>query len=263
MTSTKSRPFWTINVEFYLDTQQMIPQIKCLNKLPKYNDPNRKLGIEDFYNELKGLERKDRFHAMEHEHLYIQWIFPTFTTSEYNDESWPLLSDEATICRHNHVIAFRFLRFYLMFISFLGGTVVDLKTGEIKPTEDVECCKARFKNFNYSSHNYKRITRIFNSLHAFGFGIYMRTLYRFLKKNHKEHFPNCKDSMRDYWKPALECDRKVNEEPKDFKYEDSVLLKLIQRIDVSKIKNGKTQEIMTVLENKILNKSSKIILPID
>lgn len=254
MTSNNKRPFWTINVEFYLDNERRIPQIE---------NSGRMLGIEDYYKELKELKPEDQFHAMEVEHNYIQWIFPTFTTSQYNGESWPLFSEEATICRHNHVIAFRFLRFYLMFINFLGGTVINLKTGEIKPMEDEVCREARFKNFNNSSHNYKRITRIFNSLHAFGFGIYMRTLYRFFQKNYKDHFPKCETSMITYWKQALECDPLVNEEPKDFKYEDSVLLKLIQRIDVSKIKNGNTEDIMKILEGKILNKSSRIILPIE
>lgn len=249
----KKKPFWTINVEFYLDTQRRIPQIQNSQRL---------LGIEDYYKELKELTPEKRFQAMETEHSYIQWIFPTFTTSDFNDDSWPLFSEEATICRHNHVIAFRFLRFYLMFIDFLGGTVVDLKTGKIEPMEDEECRKARFKNFNDSGHNYRRITRIFNSLHAFGFSIYMRTLYRFFKKNCEAHFSNCKGSMRDYWKRALECDREVNNEPEGFKYEDSVLLKLIQRIDISKLRDGSTNGIMGELENKIFKKSAKM-LPID
>ncbi|EKE36934.1 hypothetical protein ENUP19_0122G0015 [Entamoeba nuttalli] len=206
-------------------------------------------GIDDFYHSLMDLTIESRFNVMESRHDYVQWIFPTFVKSMFNWNSYTLDKEEANYFRQDNQITLKFIRMYRLFINFLGGDIVDLSTGKISPLPDEKIRKERFKNFNWSGHNYLRVTRIFNSLHAFGLKPYMESLFSFFKEN-IQHFKNCRDSMDNYWVKALNADRDINKEPVDFEYSDNSIFTLINKT-IEESKSKETDLVMKKLETTL------------
>ncbi|EDR24156.1 hypothetical protein, conserved [Entamoeba dispar SAW760] len=206
-------------------------------------------GVDDFYHSLIDLNVESRFKVMESRHDYVQWVFPTFVKSMFNWNSYALDKEEAIIFRSDQQITFKFIRIYRLFINFLGGDIVDLSTGEILPLPEEKLRKDRFQNFNWSGHNYLRVTRIFNSLHAFGLKPYMESLFTFFKEN-IQYFKNCRDSMNNYWIKALHADRAVNQEPIDLEYSDNSIFETINKA-IEELKSKETNLLMDELAKKL------------
>lgn len=114
--------------------------------------PNDAL-VGDFHKDWFG-----NYEDLESEHGFIQWLFPLFLNSGVNWEAHKLGRSEAREIRRNMDAAVNVVRSYRLMLDFYGFRLVDDITGEVAPLEDEKAREARFNNFNYSSHNYLRIS---------------------------------------------------------------------------------------------------------
>jgi len=99
----------------------------------------------------------------------------------------------------------RLIESYKIMLDFYGMKLVDVATGEVERSESFE---DRYKNLDWSSHNYLRITRILKCLGICGL--------EYLKKPLIKHFlnevlannqiPNIIESLFKYWIPTLRCE---------------------------------------------------------
>ena len=107
-------------------------------------------------------ERLERLHG------YIQWLFPVFENAGMNWESSPLTKEGARQIRTSDVMSRRVLSSYKLMLRFYGLRLVDERTGAVG-RDPADADGARMDNFNTSSHNFLRISRILTSLGELGF----------------------------------------------------------------------------------------------
>ncbi|KAL7719719.1 Opioid growth factor receptor (OGFr) conserved domain-containing protein [Entamoeba marina] len=238
------------NYFFYLNQFGGIPprKVDIQDKTIILNrQSNGKWGAEDFYQSLIHCKEEDRYIILENRHDFIQWIFPTFVTSMANGNSFKLQKRRSRKIRKSQIASLRFVKFYRMFLNFLGADLINLQTGEVGVLPNKEIRKERHENFNYSGHNYLRITRLFNSLHAFGFQPYMDPLFQYFTDNFSS-FKNCYHSLKYYWQPAAKADRKIHHEPRDLEYYDSVFLKKVDDLTKGKGGVGEIDDVIRMIE---------------
>ena len=114
--------------------------------------PNDAL-VSDFHKEWFG-----DYHSLESENDFIQWLLPLFLNSGVNWEAHKLGRGEAREIRRDLTAAVNVVKSYRLMLDFYGFRLEDDVTGKVVPLENREARKARFENFNYSSHNYLRIS---------------------------------------------------------------------------------------------------------
>ncbi|ELP88939.1 hypothetical protein EIN_489980 [Entamoeba invadens IP1] len=207
------------NSQFYRNTEATIPKLECAEE---------KWTADQFYSELMNRSNEKRYVFMEIRHDYIQWLFPTFGQSMFNSSSFSLSPYEVIEMRKDAAVAVRFVRFYKMFLDFLGGELVDLEKGEIRVNTNKKMRLERFDNFNTNEHNFFRVTRIINSLRAFGFERYIPQFMKFFEDN-MASFKHCLTSFHKFWKKAAQNDRSVSKEPENFDYSDSIFFDELKR----------------------------------
>eukprot|EP01017_Pseudomicrothorax_dubius_P017301 TRINITY_DN19569_c0_g1_i1.p1 TRINITY_DN19569_c0_g1~~TRINITY_DN19569_c0_g1_i1.p1 ORF type:complete len:337 (+),score=65.40 TRINITY_DN19569_c0_g1_i1:137-1147(+) len=122
---------------------------------------------------------KGKYDLLEEHHGYVQWLFPNFYGSNFNDESIPLTQEEAKEFRSNPLIAERLVRAYELIYDFFGFEIMDYKTGEVRrgPHFEKRASETLFKG----SHNLLRIRRILTSMYNVGFYRYAWSLVKFLE----------------------------------------------------------------------------------
>ncbi|ELP88159.1 hypothetical protein EIN_223720 [Entamoeba invadens IP1] len=261
-----SKTTQTPNLLFYRNEYGGVPARECYSYSPKKSKKEEKTkvekisfktksswGAQDFLDFLLSVPESERYRTMEYRHDYVQWVYPNFVESMFNYNSYALTEDEAVELRNDVTCAIRFVKLFRMFVNFLGGDIVDIESGQIAVLEDKKVREERFDNFNMSGHNYLRVTRIFNSLRAFGFAQYAKSFWDFFEENLK-NFKNCKSSKDSFWKKALDGDPRVTGEPKKFEYKDSIFFKFV--VDVkkdSKTKEKSFDEQLTDIEKQTRN----------
>ena len=160
------------------------------------------------------------FQRLEMHHGYIQWLFPVFENAGMNFESAPLSKEGAAIIRADATCCQRVLKSYRLMLKFYGLRLEDEKTGVVGRHES--CYEAQMDNFNYSGHNFLRISRIITSLGELGFQRYKKPLIERLKTEVEcGALANGRDSCYRFWEPLVTGEteewyaRKTREEPAD------------------------------------------------
>lgn len=125
--------------------------------------PNNAL-VSDFHRDWF-----ENYYDLESEHGFIQWLFPLFLNSGVNWEAHKLRRSEAREIRRNLAAAVNVVRSYRLMLDFYGFRLENDVTGKVVPLENKRAREARFENFNYSSHNYLRISTLFRFTATFCF----------------------------------------------------------------------------------------------
>lgn len=146
---------------------------------------------------------KGDYTVLEHEHGYIQWLFPLFVRSSYNSQSPALTRGEAILLRRSKVAADNLVESYRIMLDFYGLRLVDTETGELDYAKDKKFVKERMANLNMHGHNFLRITRILTSLGLLGFTRYKKPLLEMLERVVKDYVPKAKDSLDGFWRETV------------------------------------------------------------
>jgi len=175
------------------------------------DDPELTSNVKFYRNEIPsqpGGEFIDNMHRqwnkdynlLEIHHDYIQWMFP-IREAGVNPSAQILQLHEAKVMSTDPKIQERFVRSYEMMLDFYGIKLIDKKTGEVQRSKNYQ---ERYAHLNNSSHNERRITRIFKCLGELGFEHYKLPLLRhFLKEVVEGHLRNNERAFRHYWLPIL------------------------------------------------------------
>ncbi|XP_039202638.1 opioid growth factor receptor-like protein 1 isoform X1 [Crotalus tigris] len=158
------------------------------NKIPFKPDG---VYIEEVLNKWKG-----DYEKLEHNHTYIQWLFPL------REQGLNFYAKELTTCeieefKKTKEAIRRFLLAYKMMLEFFGIKLID-KTGNVVRAANWQ---ERFQHLNESQHNYLRITRILKSLGELGYESFKPPLVKLILHEAlvEETIPNIKQSALEYF----------------------------------------------------------------
>ncbi|XP_053769812.1 opioid growth factor receptor-like protein 1 isoform X2 [Desmodus rotundus] len=158
------------------------------NKIPFKPDG---VYIEEVLNKWKG-----DYEKLEHNHTYIQWLFP-LREQGLNFYAKELTTYEIEEFKKTKEAIRRFLLAYKMMLEFFGIKLID-KTGNVARAVNWQ---ERFQHLNESQHNYLRITRILKSLGELGYESFKSPLVKFILHETlvENTIPNIKQSALEYF----------------------------------------------------------------
>ncbi|XP_006835817.1 PREDICTED: opioid growth factor receptor-like protein 1-like [Chrysochloris asiatica] len=158
------------------------------NKIPFKPDG---VYIEEVLNKWKG-----DYEKLEHNHTYIQWLFP-LREQGLNFYAKELTTYEIEEFKKTKEAIRRFLLAYKMMLEFFGIKLID-KTGNVARAVNWQ---ERFQHLNESQHNYLRITRILKSLGELGYESFKSPLVKFILHEAlvENTLPNIKQSALEYF----------------------------------------------------------------
>ncbi|XP_066460513.1 opioid growth factor receptor-like protein 1 isoform X2 [Eleutherodactylus coqui] len=147
--------------------------------------------IEEILNKWKG-----DYDKLEHNHTYIQWLFP-LREQGLNFYAKELTSYEIQEFKKTKEAIKRFITAYKIMLDFFGLKLVD-KNGNVSRAANWQ---DRFQHLNESQHNYLRITRILKSLGELGYENYKSPLVKALLEESivENTIPNMKQSALEYF----------------------------------------------------------------
>ncbi|XP_002817100.4 opioid growth factor receptor-like protein 1 isoform X1 [Pongo abelii] len=158
------------------------------NKIPFKPDG---VYIEEVLSKWKG-----DYEKLEHNHTYIQWLFP-LREQGLNFYAKELTTYEIEEFKKTKEAIRRFLLAYKMMLEFFGIKLTD-KTGNVARAVNWQ---ERFQHLNESQHNYLRITRILKSLGELGYESFKSPLVKFILHEAlvENTIPNIKQSALEYF----------------------------------------------------------------
>ncbi|XP_073081200.1 opioid growth factor receptor-like protein 1 isoform X2 [Manis javanica] len=158
------------------------------NKIPFKPDG---VYIEEVLNKWKG-----DYEKLEHNHTYIQWLFP-LREQGLNFYAKELTTYEIEEFKKTKEAIRRFFLAYKMMLEFFGIKLID-KTGNVARAVNWQ---ERFQHLNESQHNYLRITRILKSLGELGYEGFKSPLVKFILHEAlvENTIPNIKQSALEYF----------------------------------------------------------------
>ncbi|XP_036173239.1 opioid growth factor receptor-like protein 1 isoform X2 [Myotis myotis] len=158
------------------------------NKIPFKPDG---VYIEEVLNKWKG-----DYEKLEHNHTYIQWLFP-LREQGLNFYAKELTTYEIEEFKKTKEAIRRFILAYRMMLEFFGIKLID-KTGNVVRALNWQ---ERFQHLNESQHNYLRITRILKSLGELGYESFKSPLVKFILHEAlvENTIPNIKQSALEYF----------------------------------------------------------------
>ncbi|XP_078504149.1 opioid growth factor receptor-like protein 1 [Lissotriton helveticus] len=159
-----------------------------LNKIPFKPDG---VYIEEILSKWKG-----DYDKLEHNHTYIQWLFP-LREQGLNFYAKELTTYEIEEFKKTKEAIKKFMLAYKMMLEFFGIKLAD-KNGNVTRAANWQ---DRFQHLNESQHNYLRITRILKSLGELGYESFKVPLVKiFLQEALVENtIPNIKQSALEYF----------------------------------------------------------------
>uniref|UniRef100_A0A672H9F6 Opioid growth factor receptor-like 1 n=1 Tax=Salarias fasciatus TaxID=181472 RepID=A0A672H9F6_SALFA len=159
-----------------------------LNKIPLVPDG---IYIEEILSKWRG-----DYDKLEHNHTYIQWLFP-LREQGLNFYAHELTQDEIKEFQNTREAKRRFLAAYSLMLDFYGIKLLD-KSGNVARASNWQ---ERFQHLNESHHNYLRITRILKSLGELGYEAFKAPLVRlFLEESLCQNtLPNMQHSVLEYY----------------------------------------------------------------
>ncbi|XP_027861793.1 opioid growth factor receptor-like protein 1 [Xiphophorus couchianus] len=159
-----------------------------MNKIPLVPDG---IYIEEILSKWRG-----DYDKLEHNHTYIQWLFP-LREQGLNFYAHELTQEEIKEFQSTREAKRRFLAAYSMMLDFYGIKLLD-KSGNVARAPNWQ---ERFQHLNESHHNYLRITRILKSLGELGYEAFKAPLVRlFLEESLcSGTLPNVQHSVLEYF----------------------------------------------------------------
>lgn len=159
-----------------------------LNKIPLIPDG---IYVEEILTEWRG-----DYDKLEHNHNYIQWLFP-LREQGLNFYAQELTQDEIKEFQSTREAKRRFLAAYCLMLDFYGVKLLD-KSGNVARAPNWQ---QRFQHLNVSQHNYLRITRILKSLGELGYEAFKAPLVHLLLEESlcQSTLPNMKHSALEYY----------------------------------------------------------------
>ncbi|XP_068615727.1 opioid growth factor receptor-like protein 1 [Brachionichthys hirsutus] len=159
-----------------------------LNKIPLVPDG---IYIEEILTQWRG-----DYDKLEHNHTYIQWLFP-LREQGLNFYAHELTQDEIKEFQSTREAKRRFLVAYSLMLDFYGIKLLD-KSGNVGRAPNWQ---ERFQHLNESQHNYLRITRILKSLGELGYEAFKAPLVRlFLEESLcRGSLPSMQHSILEYY----------------------------------------------------------------
>ncbi|KTF74536.1 hypothetical protein cypCar_00046891 [Cyprinus carpio] len=136
------------------------------------------------------------YEKLEHNHTYIQWLFP-LREQGLNFYAQELTQDEIKEFQSTREAKRRFLLAYTIMLDFFGIKLLD-KNGNVARAPNWQ---DRFQHLNESQHNYLRITRILKSLGELGFESFKLPLVHLLLEEAlvEGTLPNMRHSALEYF----------------------------------------------------------------
>lgn len=159
-----------------------------LNKIPLVPDG---IYIEEILTKWRG-----DYDKLEHNHTYIQWLFP-LREQGLNFYAHELTQDEIKEFQSTREAKRRFLAAYSIMLDFYGIKLLD-KSGNVARASNWQ---ERFQHLNESQHNYLRITRILKSLGELGYEAFKAPLVHLFLEESLCHntLPNMQHSVLEYF----------------------------------------------------------------
>ncbi|XP_034754181.1 opioid growth factor receptor-like protein 1 [Etheostoma cragini] len=159
-----------------------------LNKIPLVPDG---IYIEEILTKWRG-----DYDKLEHNHTYIQWLFP-LREQGLNFYAHELTQEEIKEFQSTREAKRRFLAAYSLMLDFYGIKLLDKSGNVARASNWLE----RFQHLNESQHNYLRITRILKSLGELGYEAFKAPLVRlFLEESLcRNTLPNMQHSILEYF----------------------------------------------------------------
>ncbi|XP_029377127.1 opioid growth factor receptor-like protein 1 [Echeneis naucrates] len=159
-----------------------------LNKIPLVPDG---IYVEEILSKWRG-----DYDKLEHNHTYIQWLFP-LREQGLNFYAHELTQDEIKEFQSTREAKRRFLAAYSLMLDFYGIKLLD-KSGNVARALN---WRERFQHLNESQHNYLRITRILKSLGELGYEAFKAPLVRLFLEESLCHntIPNMQHSVLEYY----------------------------------------------------------------
>jgi hypothetical protein len=145
------------------------------------------------------LAQPDRW--LEHEHDYIQWVFPTAARSSVNPSAPLITADTAAAFAADPALRERLRAAFVRMLSFYGLRLRDGNV-EIDPERFAVRSAAWLRPYN---HNHLRLTRIMQSLAALGLRGEAQSLQRCLLTDVTTPEPSglvARETL-DYWRDAV------------------------------------------------------------
>ncbi|KAM8858774.1 opioid growth factor receptor-like protein 1 isoform 2-T2 [Spinachia spinachia] len=159
-----------------------------LNKIPLVPDG---IYVEEILTKWRG-----DYDKLEHNHTYIQWLFP-LREQGLNFYAHELTQEEIKEFQSTREAKRRFLSAYSLMLDFYGIKLLD-KSGNVARASNWH---QRFQHLNESQHNYLRITRILKSLGELGYEAFKAPLVRLFLEESLCHntLPNMLHSALEYF----------------------------------------------------------------
>ncbi|KAK9541959.1 hypothetical protein VZT92_001967 [Zoarces viviparus] len=159
-----------------------------LNKIPLVPDG---IYVEEILTKWRG-----DYDKLEHNHTYIQWLFP-LREQGLNFYAHELTQEEIKEFQSTREAKRRFLAAYSLMLDFYGVKLLD-KSGNVARAPNWQ---ERFQHLNESQHNYLRITRILKSLGELGYEAFKAPLVRLFLEEALCHntLPNMQHSALEYF----------------------------------------------------------------
>lgn len=136
---------------------------------------------------------------LEHNHKYIQWMFPTKHKSKYSPKVPYIINEKRFI--ENKKIKEGIMTSFNVFLKFLGLAFIN-NNSEIGKAPDNSFMTRSVLWLNWSNHNYKRITRILECLMLFGYEKEAHMFYDCLYDLYKGGYAIDRKSLL-YWRKAI------------------------------------------------------------
>jgi hypothetical protein len=135
----------------------------------------------------------------EEAHDFIQWLFPLPEPSAFNPNA-PLLSPEDIVAfRADAGLQSRLRRSFIRFLAFVGLT--QNEAGQV--VEAANFAARAADAWQFSNHNWLRISRVLRSLGLLGLGAEARAFYAWLDDTFRHRrFPIGQDTFR-FWEQAV------------------------------------------------------------
>jgi len=151
--------------------------------------------------ELLGMDDRQ----FERTHDYIQWLFPTVTASRFNPEAPTLDSATAQRLRSDPVAQRRLQAALVRMLAFYGLELDDSDLDDPEVTQAGGFGSRAQTWLTPGNHNYRRLSRILESLVALGHRGYALALFRCLDHLYRtEHGAVIGDRTLAYWRRQVE-----------------------------------------------------------
>jgi len=141
---------------------------------------------------------------LERTHDFIQWLFPTVTTSPFNPDAPPLDATTATRLRADPVAQARLREALLRMLGFYGFELDDSDPADPEVVRGPAFDSRSRTWLTPGNHNYRRLSRMLASLVVLGRRPHADALFRCLESLHRSrHGGEIGDHALSHWRRQL------------------------------------------------------------